>query len=303
MRSGLAIATILVYPLVHNTLPKHPPKFALDSFDCNVIGKPYRSYVAIGDSLSEGLGDFTFNHQRHENGWTDRLANIMAQEAQNHGYEFHYANLALRGSKLETIMQQQVYRALRLQPDLVTVMAGNNNFLSGASLDELRGIFRTGILELLAAGCDVVVANTINPRHLRVFRPLLASAQRFSDMIAEVAGEFEIPVLDVHGIQSFEELIYWAEDMVHFSGHGHIKIANRAAELLDLSYRYHEIPDHELPAISRGLLETLRWVKRDVVPFFGRKLRGVTSGDGLEPKHQTLTVLKPSERLEMTSAF
>ena len=37
-----------------------------------MIGKPYRSYVAIGDSLSEGLGDFTFKNSRHHNGWTDR---------------------------------------------------------------------------------------------------------------------------------------------------------------------------------------------------------------------------------------
>ena len=277
--------------------------FNRSEFHYSVIGKPYRSYVAIGDSLSEGLGDFTFNHQRHENGWTDRLANILAKEAADQGFEFHYANLALRGSKLESIMQQQVHAALRLQPDLVTVMAGNNNFLSGTSLDELRVIFRNGVLELLAAGCDVIVANTINPKHLRVFKPLLGSAKRFSEMIAEVAEEFDLPVLDIHGIHSFEELVYWAEDMVHFSGHGHIKIANQAAELLDLSYRYPEVPEHELPAISRGLLDTLRWVQRDVIPFFGRKLRGVSSGDGLDPKHFELTVLRPSERLKLTSAF
>ncbi len=268
-----------------------------------MIGKPYRSYVAIGDSLSEGLGDFTFNNGRHENGWTDRLANILAKEAADQGFEFHYANLALRGSKLESIMQQQVQAALRLQPDLVTVMAGNNNFLSGSSLEDLRRIFRTGVLELLAAGCDVIVANTINPTHLKVFKPLLGSAKRFSQMIAEVAEEFDLPVLDIHGIRSFDELVYWAEDMVHFSGHGHIKIANQAATLLDLSYRYPEIPEHELPAISRGILETLRWIQRDVIPFFGRKLRGVSSGDGLDPKHSHLTVLKPSERLLLTSAF
>lgn len=268
-----------------------------------MIGKPYRSYVAIGDSLSEGLGDFTFQHQRYENGWTDRLANILAQEASDLGYQFHYANLALRGSKLEEIMQAQVHKALRLQPDLVTVMAGNNNFLSRTSLSDLREIFRTGILELLAAGCDVVVSNTINPRHLRVFKPLLPSALRFSQMIHEVSAEFDLPVLDVHGIQSFEELVYWAEDMVHFSGHGHIKIANQAAGILDLKYRYPEVPEAELPRISRNMIETARWVKRDVIPFFGRKLKGVTSGTGLDPKHHDLTPLEPSQHLTLTSAF
>lgn len=253
-----------------------------------VIGKPYRSYIAIGDSLSEGLGDFNFHVDRRNKGWTDRLANIMAQEAADSGYEFHYANLALRGTRLKTIMGQQLHAALRLQPDLVTVMAGSNDLLGKASLDEQADVFRTGLMELLAAGCDVVVANTLNPAHLRLFRPLKASSLQFSQMIQEVASDLEIPILDVFGIQSFEDLIFWAEDMVHFSGHGHIKVANQAAGLLDLKYRYPEIDASELLRTTRSALETLAWVKRDVLPFFGRKLRGVTSGDGMDPKHLQL---------------
>ena len=253
-----------------------------------MIGKPYRSYIAIGDSLSEGLGDFNFNQDRRNKGWTDRLANILAHEAKDSGYDFEFANLALRGTRLNTIMGQQLRMALRMQPDLVTVMAGSNDLLSKTPEHELRETFRTGLLELLAAGCDVVVANTLNPAHLRLFRPLRASSLRFSQMIQEVAAELDVPVLDVFGIASFEDLIYWAEDMVHFSGHGHIKVTNRAAELLDLKYRYPEISPDDLLGTTRTALETLTWIKRDVLPFFGRKLRGVTSGDGMQPKHLSL---------------
>ncbi len=259
-----------------------------------MIGKPYRSYVAIGDSLSEGLGDFTFSQDRHHNGWTDRLACIMAKEAEDSGYEFKYANLALRGSKLETIMSSQAARALNLQPDLVTVMAGSNDLLAKAEkLPDYRARFRQGLLELLAGGCDVVVANTINPLHLRVFKPLRYRAERFSEMIADVANEFEIPVLDIYGIQDFRELVFWAEDMVHFSGHGHIAVANRAASLLELNYRYPELGAKDLAPITRSVVETAAWVKRDVIPFFHRKLKGVTSGDGLDPKHLVLQAYKP----------
>jgi lysophospholipase L1-like esterase len=259
-----------------------------------VIGKPYRSYVAIGDSLSEGLGDFTFHHDRHHNGWTDRLAGMLAHEAADSGYEFHYANLAIRGAKLQKIMEVQLRQALRLQPDLVTVMAGSNDLLSSEDkLPEIRERFRHGLLELTAAGCDVVVANTINPLHLRVFRPLLHRAERFSSMIGEVAADFDIPVLDIHGIADFEQLLFWAEDMVHFSGHGHITVANRAAELLGLRYRYPELDRIELTPLSRGVVETAAWIFRDVIPFFQRKLRGVTSGDGLEPKQTSLEPYNP----------
>jgi hypothetical protein len=129
-----------------------------------VIGKPYRSYVAIGDSLSEGLGDFTFKNSRHYNGWTDRLAGLMAQEASDSGFEFQYANLAIRGAKLQKIIEGQLPQALYLQPDLVTVMAGSNDIMTNpGSLPQLRDSLRDGIHQLLAAGCDVVLANTINP--------------------------------------------------------------------------------------------------------------------------------------------
>lgn len=259
-----------------------------------MIGKPYRSYVAIGDSLSEGLGDFTFQHDRNHNGWTDRLAGILAREAQDSGYEFHFANLAIRGAKLEKIMEGQLRQALRLQPDLVTVMAGSNDLLTAPEkLPEIRAKFELGLAELTAAGCDVVVANTINPLHLRVFKPLLHRAERFSRMLEDVAANVDVPVLDIHGIENFEQLMFWAEDMVHFSGHGHITVANKAAELLGLRYRYSELDAQELTPISRGLVETIHWVFRDVLPFFKRKLKGVTSGDGLDPKQSKLIPFTP----------
>lgn len=269
--------------------------FSEKSFDLSVIGKPYRSYVALGDSLSEGLGDFTFHLNRHENGWPDRLAGILAREADDGGHDFHYANLAIRGAKLEKVMGTQLPKALALQPDLVTLMAGSNDLIGrNEDLPRLKSVLREGVQTLVAAGCDVVLANTINPIHLRVFKPLRRRAHEFSLMVEEIAGEFELPVLDIYGIEDFEQLIYWAEDMVHFSGHGHITVANRAARILDLRYRYPELDPIELTSISRGLVDTARWVVRDVLPFFERKLKGVTSGDGLDPKHSTLAPYRPS---------
>lgn len=96
----------------------------------NMTRAKFRSYVAIGDSLSEGLGDFTFDSDRRDNGWTDRLASMLSREASQAGLDFEYANLALRGSKLRNIMTVQLENALRLQPDLVTIMAGSNDLMT-----------------------------------------------------------------------------------------------------------------------------------------------------------------------------
>ena len=97
-------------------------------------------------------------------------------------------------------------------------------------------------------------------------------------------------VLDVFRIEGLRDLCFWAEDMVHFSGQGHIRLANDAAALLDLKYRF---VNPELKAVSRGILETTRWIARDVIPFFDRKLKGVTSGDGMQPKHSVLSPFAP----------
>jgi lysophospholipase L1-like esterase len=261
-----------------------------------VIGRPFRSYVAIGDSLSEGLGDFTFNLSRHGNGWTDRLAGILAQEAQDMSFEFEYANLSLRGANLEKIMIDQLPRAIELQPDLVTVMAGSNDLLTREQkLPRLRAIYREGLMSLKASGCDVVVANTINPLHLRIFKPLRYRAERFSEMIGDIANELGVPVLDVFGIQDFSDLLFWAEDMVHFSGHGHVAVANQAAELLSLNYRFPQ-PARDPGPVSRSISETFTWVVRDVIPFVDRRIRGVTAGDGLEPKHLRLESYRPNSQ-------
>lgn len=252
------------------------------------------SYVAVGDSLSEGLGDFTFHHDRNHNGWTDRLAAILAREAKDKGMKFRYANLSIRGANLEKIVRVQIPQAIRLRPSLVTVMAGSNDLLgSRENRENLRKTLRKGLIELQESGCDVVVANTINPIHLRVFRPLRQRAKEFSGMIGEVACELDIPLIDVHGIADFEHLMYWAEDMVHFSGHGHIAVANQAAALLDLRYRYPELDPQELSLISRGIVETFQWLVRDVAPFIQRRLKGITAGDRMLPKHMSLENYSP----------
>lgn len=256
----------------------------------NSVSKVISSYVAIGDSLSEGLGDFAFTERRVHSGWTDRLATLLAREAALNGHEFSYANVAIRGAKISAIVGHQLDRALLLKPDLVTVMAGQNDLFSKAEeLPKLEALLREGIQKLLDAGCQVILANTINPIHLMVFRPLARLATVMTAMIERVARDLDVPLHDVHRIKSLAHVSYWAEDMVHFSGPGHIKVANEAAEILQLSYRLSELDDCEIVDPERGFFGTSRWIVVHVIPFAWRRIRRVSSGDGLEPKLPELT--------------
>lgn len=82
-----------------------------------------RSYVAIGDSFTEGLNDP--GPDGRFRGWADRLADHLARERP----ELRYANLAVRGKYLRQVMTDQFPYALSARPDLVTFCAGGNDIL------------------------------------------------------------------------------------------------------------------------------------------------------------------------------
>jgi lysophospholipase L1-like esterase len=60
------------------------------------------SFVAIGDSFTEGLNDFAPGGGFR--GWADRLAGLLAAEYPG----LRYANLAVRGKLLRQIVAEQV---------------------------------------------------------------------------------------------------------------------------------------------------------------------------------------------------
>ncbi|MGW3472684.1 SGNH/GDSL hydrolase family protein [Saccharopolyspora sp. NPDC000995] len=71
------------------------------------------SFVALGDSFTEGLADT--DPAGGFRGWADRLVEHLT--AQNP--ELRYANLAVRGKLIRQIVADQVPQAVELRPALV----------------------------------------------------------------------------------------------------------------------------------------------------------------------------------------
>lgn len=258
----------------------------------------YRSYVALGDSLTEGLGDFDFEVSRFGCGWADRLAELFARVAFESGENFDYANLSLRGSSLYEILTAQLEDALALQPDLVTIFAGSNDFMrSKKSHPEMRALLRGAVERLHATGAHVLLVNTVNPVHLGLFKPLSHKARDMSALINDVAAEYQVPVLDLFAMREFENLEFWCDDMVHFSGHGHIRIANRAAQLLGLDQGFEEADPADMKKPDRSPVAVFRWSIEHVLPYLVRRIRRRSSGDGLEPKHDSYVTLISREAI------
>jgi lysophospholipase L1-like esterase len=263
----------------------------------------YRSYVALGDSLTEGLGDFDFEVSRFGCGWADRLAELLARVAYEAGESFKYANLALRGSSLYDILTAQLEDALQLRPDFVTIFAGSNDFLRAKkSHPEMRALLRGAIERLHASGAQVLLVNTVNPVHLKLFQPLSYKAKAMTDLINSVAAEYKVPVLDLFSVNEFANLEFWCDDMVHFSGHGHINIANRAARLIGLDQGFEETDFDQMERPDRRPLAVMKWTVQHVIPYLVRRVRRRSSGDGLEPKHDSYVTLISREAIQKAAA-
>src|ERR1700691_744213 len=106
--------------------------------DDNLFSQPpgEASFVAIGDSFTEGLNDAAPGGGFR--GWADRLAVLLAA-----GYPgFRYANLAVRGKLLREIVAEQVPAAAALAPGLVSLGGGGNDILRpGVDADNLAELF------------------------------------------------------------------------------------------------------------------------------------------------------------------
>src|SRR6478752_5002544 len=85
----------------------------------------FSRYVALGDSFTEGVGDPHPTSPNGLRGWSDHVAVALTQ----HNPDLRYANLAVRGRRMDEILADQLQTAVMLEPDLVIVYAGMNDLL------------------------------------------------------------------------------------------------------------------------------------------------------------------------------
>ncbi|WP_223690315.1 SGNH/GDSL hydrolase family protein [Leifsonia poae] len=246
----------------------------------------FTRYVALGDSITEGLCDPEPTHPGGLLGWADRLAVILDGDARLGGHPFEFANLAVRGRRIGDVVGNQIPRALRLGPDLVSVMVGGNDLMSpAADPDALAHRLDTGIRSLRASGATVLLANLFDPQFAFFLKPFRGRAAVFNANIWSIARDNEAIVLDVWGVRQFQDGAMWATDRVHLSSRGHRLLAARAAHTLGVPYA--EIAARntaETPPAPAPPLPLRTWFRVYAIPWVGRRLRHISAGDGLDAK-------------------
>lgn len=237
----------------------------------------------MGDSFTEGVGDWDESRPNAVRGWADRVAEqlILAEP------DLGYANLAIRGRKLRGIMAEQMDVALALEPTLVTIYAGANDILRPkVNIDALMGAYEEGVSRLRAAGAQVVMFTGFDSSSSAVFGKTRGRTAIYNELVREIADRYNADIVDYWRMREFRDWRYWSVDRMHMSTAGHTLMARKVLDVLRASHTI-EVPGLETrPALNR--LQQLRadaqWAREYVGPWVGRRLRGVSSGDALRAR-------------------
>ncbi len=262
--------------------------------------RAWRSYVAIGDSFSEGMSDHDPREEGRYLGWADRLATVLAARAESGGADFRYANLAIRGRKLDDVIGPQLDAALAMGPELLSMVGGGNDILRPkVDLDDVADRLEAAVVRARAAGIDVLLATPVDPAEAGLLSPLRPRHAIHTANVFTIAQRHGCYVLNLWTMRALRDWRMWAEDRVHPSTEGHRRIALAAQDALGLDTDRDDWWPR-LPAADRAtrraeLAEHAAWVRTHVSPWVQRRLSGRSSGDAITAKRPELSVLRPGD--------
>lgn len=252
-------------------------------------GRRWQRYVALGDSLTEGLCDPAPDGALR--GWADRLALLLSARG-----GIHYANLAVRSRRVNDVCGGQLTRARELRPDLVSILIGANDLVkSHADVPALAGSLEEVVRVLREDGADVLLVTPFLPDR-RAAWLFAARFSAFASLLAGIAERHGAIFLDTDLHPALASRPNWGEDLVHLGSRGHRFLAYRAGELL-------AVPHAEtLGALDQVLHDvdattTAAWWRRHALPWVWRRMRGRVAGDGLGAKHDDYVYIGRSSSL------
>jgi len=120
---------------------------------------PWASYVAVGDSFTEGLWDAEPADPAQCRGWADLLARSLSHRRIDSGQDpLLYANLAIRGKQIRSILGDQLPVALEMKPDLVSLIGGGNDILRpSVDVDQVARSIEDAVVRIRETGADVLL--------------------------------------------------------------------------------------------------------------------------------------------------
>ncbi|GEB48239.1 SGNH/GDSL hydrolase family protein [Streptomyces cacaoi] len=255
-------------------------------------GPRFSSFVALGDSFTEGMSDALPDGSYR--GWADLLAARLA--ARQDG--FRYANLAVRGKLIGQIAEEQVDTAAAMGADLVTLVGGLNDVLRpNCDTERVCALLEQSVARLAPSAGTLVLMRSPGRQGpvLERYRPRMEQLFSFIDELAARHGAL---VVDLYASRTLSDQRLWADDRLHLTAEGHRRVAEAVWQRLGLPAESDwdaPLPPATPPPWARRRAEDLRFARVHLLPWIGRRLTGRSTGDGRSPKRPSLAPLACEE--------
>src|ERR1700753_2309606 len=202
-----------------------PPGWHHEDMDGRAATENTSSFVAWGDSFTEGLNDRAPGGGYR--GWADRFADLLAAEQPG----LRYATLAIRGKLLGEVAAEQVPRAVELRPDLVSIAAGGNDILRpGSDPDVLARRFDEGVASLQAAGRRALLFTGFDPSAFPVIRMLRGKVAVYNMHLRTIAAARDCVLVDLWSMRVLVDRRRWSAGRLRLNSEGHRRVSLFVAE-------------------------------------------------------------------------
>jgi lysophospholipase L1-like esterase len=240
-------------------------------------------FVAVGDSFTEGVGDWNDKFPNGVRGWADRVAKQLSKRDP----DWEYANLAIRSRVLDDIVATQLDRAVELRPSLVSFFAGGNDILQLRSdMGDLMERYEAAVARLAASGARVMLFTSYDLRLSPLLEPLRRRNNFYNRRVREIALDYDALLIDHWAMRAFRNPRMWEPDRLHMSRYGHRYLAAAVLRALRVD---HSIAIEDLGSVPHKtfrqvLAEEREWWGDWVRPMLGRRLRSAPNGGGVTAK-------------------
>jgi lysophospholipase L1-like esterase len=252
----------------------------------------FTSFIAIGDSFTEGVGDDLPDGRQR--GWADFVALGLAQATTE---SVRYANLAIRGRKLAPILTEQLEPAIAQHPQLVSLNGGGNDIMRPrVTIESVAQQLIDAADRVAASGSRMLLLSGANPsRHLPMGGLLRKRGDELAVAVRDLLPRDGVLFVDNWADESLEDLRYWSADRLHLNALGHARVASNVLTALDVPVPAEwGVADVEAAPAGAASRRTADYYRRYVLPWIGRRLTGRSSGDGRTAKIAELTIVDPA---------
>jgi lysophospholipase L1-like esterase len=216
--------------------------------------RPVDTYVAIGDSFTEGPDC------PPERRWADRLAASLREV----NPDLHFENLAVEGAPSGDVLAGQLERALELKPDLASIICGANDVLLSVrpDIDAYAENMHTMLDRLIEANPRVALFTATIPAgwetlemRPRTRRRVVENLIALNERTRQIAAERSLPLLDVALHPQLPDPENFGSDGLHPSELGHERAARAFRELVAelLERRDRGELDHRRPTATTAV--------------------------------------------------